>query len=137
MRNAIWCDGPYCGLVLGNGVTLCDVIRVSEKHTACIIEVATGAVLFLRHVCAHREETNDVNAAALFDATPYSPAIFPSLKTGTEVPPKGLQISTSLQAGATDKTAIFGVTSCEAQNCHGVRRSYGTLQIKKNTLSFD
>jgi hypothetical protein len=113
--------------VFGNRV----VIRVSEKHTACIIGVVTGAVLFLRHVCTLREETNDVSAAALFDTTPYSPAIFPSLKTGKEVLPKGLQISTSLQAATTHKTAISAVTSCEVQNSHGVRRSYETSQINK------
>jgi len=73
-----------------------------------------------------------MSAAALFDATPYSPAIFPSLKTGTEVPPKGLQISTSLQAAATHKTAIFAVTSCEVQNSHEVRRSYKTSQTNKS-----
>lgn len=133
MRNAIWYEGPHCGLVLGNSVILCVVIRVSDKHTACIIGVATGAVLFLRNVCTHREETNDMRAAVLFDATPYSPAIFPSLKTGTEIPPKGLQLSTSLQAATTHKTTIFAVTSCEVPNSHGVRRSYETSQINKST----
>jgi hypothetical protein len=122
-----------CRLVLGNRVILCVVISVSQKHTACIIVVATRAVLFPRHVCTHREETKDVRAAALIDATPYSPAIFPSLKTGTEDPPKSHQLSTSLQAATTSKTAIFAVTSCEVQNSHGVRRSYETSQTNKST----
>jgi hypothetical protein len=56
---------------------------VSEKHTSYIIGVATEAVLVLRYVCTHTEESDDMSAAERFDATPYRPVIFPSLKTGT------------------------------------------------------
>jgi hypothetical protein len=109
-------------------VTKLHNLVVSEKHTAYVIEVATEEVLFFRHVCTFRKDRDNMNIAALFEATRFSPVVSPSLKIEAIFFSKHLQISTTLYAATTYTTVIILIAFLEAQISHEDRCSSKTLK---------